>query len=73
MALDIPRVEYVKEDNKGKGKSKQKKQPRILKDDPSIKLNEQAIIEARERKEKNKWKQIKLSDLNTLTNTDTNG
>lgn len=68
MALDIPRVEYNHKD-----KSEAKTPKRINPNDPSIKLQEEANRKARERREQQKWQKMKLSDLETQTNTDYNG
>lgn len=64
MALDIPRVEY---DN-----PKKTDKPKNLVADPdSIKLQEEANRKARERRERRGWKEVKLSELNTNTQTNT--
>lgn len=64
MALDIPRVEYG---------TKDKKKNKISKNDRSISLNEESVRKARERREQKKWQKMKLSDLETQTNTEHNG
>lgn len=69
MALDIPRIEYntKKTDNANSG-------PRKLKaNDQSLKLQEEANRKARERRKQNEWQRMKLSDLQTQTNTKQNG
>lgn len=68
MALDIPRVEY---NNKKKGASHTTK--KADPNDPSIKLQEEANRKARERREQQRWQRMKLSDLETQTNTEHNG
>lgn len=68
MALDIPRVEYNHKD-----KSVLDNPKRIDPNDPSIKLQEEANRRARERRKENEWKKLKLSDLETQTNTEHNG
>lgn len=68
MALDIPRVEYNNKD-----KSSTPAPRKISPNDPSIKLQEEANRKARERREQNEWQKMKLSDLETQTNTEHNG
>lgn len=68
MALDIPRVEY---DHKDKSSSKVSK--KVDTNDKSIKLQEEANRKVRERRERESWKKISLSDLNIQTNTEHNG
>lgn len=68
MALDIPRVEYDHKNKSGLHKPK-----KIDPTDPSIKLQEEANRKARERRKENEWRKLKLSDLETQTNTEHNG
>ncbi len=74
MALDLPRVEYTHDTDKvSPSNSGQRK--RIDPNDKSLKLQEEANQRAAERRKNNEWQKIKLSELdtNTQTNTDTHG
>lgn len=69
MALDIPRVEY----NTNKTNTTNDRPIKLNPNDPSIKLQEEANQKARERRKQNEWQRMKLSDLETQTNTEHNG
>lgn len=74
MALDLPRVEYTHENDKGTPTDNGKRK-KLDPNDKSLKLQEEANKRAFERRKKNEWQKIKLSELdtNTQTNTDTHG
>lgn len=74
MSLDLPRVEYIHENEKGKNQNPTRP-IKINPNDASVKLQEEANKRAVERRKKNEWQKIKLSELdtNTQTNTDTHG
>lgn len=55
MALDVARVEYDKE-----GKPK-------VADEESIRLNQESLRKAREKRENKEWTETTLSQLNTNT------
>lgn len=55
MALDVARVEYDNEDKPKKA------------DDESVRLNEESLRKAKERREKDEWTKTTLSELNTNT------
>lgn len=69
MVLDIPRVEY----KTSKANSTTSNPHKLSPNDPSIKLQEEANRKAHERRKQNEWRRMKLSDLNTHTNTEHNG
>lgn len=65
MALDIARVEYDRLDKK------EKKKKVLSSSDDSIRLQEEANERMRQRREKESWQPIKLTDLDTNTQTNT--
>lgn len=73
MSLDLPRVEYL-DNEKRQGNSNTKKKNTGV-DYEAVRKNEEALKENLERRKKNEWQKIKLSELdtNTQTNTDTHG
>lgn len=73
MSLDLPRVEYL-DNEKRQGNSNTKKKNTGV-DYEAVRKNEEALKENLDRRKKNEWQKIKLSELdtNTQTNTDTHG
>lgn len=65
MALDVSRVEYGNQNNKEKGKKV------LSTSDESIQLQEEANKQMRLRRDKELWQPIKLSELDTNTQTNT--
>lgn len=68
MSLDLPKVEYL-DDTSAKKEQPKKKNTGI--DYEAIRKNEEALKEAKEKRSAREWKKIKLSDLNTNTQTNT--
>lgn len=71
MSLDLPRVEYTHENEKGTPADNGKRK-KLDPNDKSLKLQEEANKRAVERRKKNDWQKIKLSELDTNTQTNTN-
>ncbi|WP_170120063.1 hypothetical protein [Dysgonomonas alginatilytica] len=57
MALDVARVVYNSDTREKKS----------VADEESIRLNEESLRKSRERRKKEEWQQMKLSELNTNT------
>lgn len=64
MALDVSRVEYDTD-------KKKKPKKNVIADEESIRLNEESARRSAERYKQKEWQPIKLSELDTNTQTNT--